>query len=131
QIRLFSELGISPHTDFFGELRRRFNAKILPPAIDKSELTDLLQEVFHNKNDHYWVNDVDDEIWQELFSLIELPKSLDLILPELFYMPIINSVHILTNRITSLGLEPEIATRMPHVEKYHSDFLALSSEMHT
>ena len=131
QIRLFSELGISPHTDFFGELRRRFNAKILPPAIDKSELTDLLQEVFHNKNDHYWVNDVDDEIWQELFSLIELPKSLDLILPDLFYMPIINSVHILTNRITSLGLEPEIAARMPHVEKYHSDFLALSSEMHT
>ncbi|WP_353133165.1 site-specific recombinase [Pseudopedobacter sp.] len=131
QIRLFSELGISPHTDFFGELRRRFNAKILPPAIDKSELTDLLQEVFHNKNDHYWVNGIDAKVWQELFSLIELPKSLDLILPDLFYMPIINSVHILTNRITSLGLEPEISTRMPHVEKYHSDFLALSSEMHT
>lgn len=131
QVRLFAELGISPRTNFIGELRRRLNAKLLPPAIDNSELTDLLQEVFNNKNDHYWVDGIADEVWKELFSLIDLPKSQDLILPDLFYMPIVNSVHILTNRIASLGLEPEIATRMPHVEKYHSDFLALSSEMHT
>ncbi|ADY53317.1 site-specific recombinase Gcr [Pseudopedobacter saltans DSM 12145] len=130
QIRLFAELGISPNTNFLGELRRRLNAKILPPAIDNSELTDLLLEVFNNKNDHYWVEGVADDVWKQLFSLIDLPKSLDLILPDLFYMPIVNSVLILTNRISSLGLEPEIAMRMPHVEKYHSDFLALSSEVH-
>lgn len=130
-IRLFTELGISSNTNFMEELRRRLNAKILPPAIDKSELTDLLQEVFYNKHDHIWVNGIDDETWKEFFSLIELPKSQDLILPDPFYMPIVNSVHILTNRISSLGLEPEILTRMPHVEKYHSDFLALSTEMHT
>ncbi len=129
-IRLFTDLGISANTDFFSELRRRINSKILPPAIDNSELTDLLQEIFHKVNDHRWVSGVDNETWMALFSMIELPKTKSLILPDIFHLPIINSLQILGNRIASLGLEPEILSRMPHVEKYHSDFLALSSEIH-
>ncbi len=129
-IRLFTELGISANTDFFSELKRRLNAKILPPAIDKSELTDLLQEVFYDKNDYHWVNGIDDETWMTFFALIELPKTKDIILPDTFYHPIINSLLILGNRISTLGLEPDIMSRLPHVEQYHSDFLALSTELH-
>lgn len=129
-IKLFTELGISANTDFFSELRRRLNAKILPPAIDKSELTDLLQEVFYNKTDYYWVNGIDDETWVAFFSLIDLPKTKDFLIPNTFLQPLLNSLLILGNRISTLGLEPEILARMPRVEEYHSDFLALTTETH-
>lgn len=129
-IRLFTELGISANTDFFSELKRRINAKILPPAIDKSEMTDLLEEVFYDKHDHFWVNGINDEIWVEFFSLIFLPKTKDVILPDTFYLPVIRALQILGNRIAALGLEPEIRSKMPHVEQYNSDFLALDSEIY-
>lgn len=129
-IRLFTELGISANTDFFSELRKRLNAKILPPAIDKSELTDLLQEVFYDKKDYHWVNGIDNETWETFFSLIELPKTKDITIVDTFYQPMINSLMILGNRISTLGLEPEIVSRMPSVDQYHSDFLALSTDLH-
>src|SRR5690606_6388357 len=93
-------------------------------------LTDLLQEIFYKKTDFYWVNGIDDESWVAFFSLIELPKTKDLLIPNNFYQPLINSLLILGNRISTLGLEPEVLSRMPQVEEYHSDFLALTTELH-
>ncbi|RZK62846.1 MAG: hypothetical protein EOO85_31825, partial [Pedobacter sp.] len=95
-----------------------------------SELTDLLQEVICNKKDYHWVNGIDEETWMAFFSLIDLPKTKDVLIPNTFFQPLINSLLIIGNRISTLGLEPEILSRMPRVEEYHSDFLALSTELH-
>lgn len=128
-IRLLTELGISANAGFFSELLRRFNEKILPPLIDKNELLDLLEDLFRRPNDYIWVEQVNDLVWAELFELIRFGTKKNLQIFDEFYIPVMASIPIIANRISALGLDRDLITRLPHLEKYNSSFLMLPQEV--
>src|SRR2546428_8470816 len=106
-IRLLTELGISSHPAFFSELGKRINEKILPAAIDKNELLDLVEDIFR-KNDQIWVNSISNETWGRLFSLISFNDQLNPYIADELFAPLTTSIQIVANRISSLGLEPDL-----------------------
>ncbi len=128
-IRLLCELGISSNPDFFSELFRRINEKILPPLIDKVEMMDLLEDLFSNNKDYIWVEKIPDEIFIQLFDLIHLKNRKNKYIADEFLLPLTVSIKILANRISALGLEKELIARLPHIEKYQSSFISLPQEV--
>ncbi|UKJ08104.1 site-specific recombinase [Solitalea lacus] len=129
QIRLFTELGISAKQSFFSELFRRFNEKFLPAYIEKTELLSVIAEVFHEDNDYKWVEAIDQDAWCELFELMDFRATKNNVLSDEFYPSLYTSAQIVASRISSLGLEPEIIVRLPHIENYNSSFQVLALEV--
>lgn len=128
-IRLYTELGISSNPGFFSELIKRMNEKLLPPLIDKVELMDLLEDVFFKNDDYEWVSAVENELWTELFLIFDFHKDKNLYRIQSFNLPLHTSISILANRISALGLERELITRLPHIEQYQSYFLILPNKV--
>lgn len=129
QIRLFTELGISANQSFFSELFRRFNEKILPATVDKDELLSVVVDVFHKSDDYIWIEAIDPQIWSDLFELLGFENNKNKFVVDEFYPSLYSSAQVIASRITSLGLEPEIIVRLPHIESYNSSFQAISYEV--
>lgn len=129
-IRLLTESGISPRHGFVSELFGRIGDRIFPPVSDKSEALDLLEDLFHNRYDHKWVNEIATEKWALLFDQLDFGHEQHGFLADPFYEAVTTSILIIGNRIASLGMQPQIITRLPHFEQYSSPFLALSVELH-
>ncbi|WP_165784600.1 site-specific recombinase [Solitalea longa] len=128
-IRLFTELGISPRRSFISELLRRFNEKILPDYIEEDELLSVIANVFYEPDDYQWVEAIHMDIWCDLFELMDFSVEENAFLPNEFNPSLFASAQILASRITSLGLEPEMIVRLPHIENFNSPFQVLSYEV--
>jgi site-specific recombinase len=129
QVRLFSESGVSVKANFFAEAVQRIGDKILPELHNPSELADLLDIVFPEKTDYRWVKLIPNNLWHELWSMLDFPVKSDAFLPEMFQTGIVNSILILSHRISALGLEPEILERSPRTEENGSPFITIAIEV--
>lgn len=90
---------------------------------------DLLEDMFDHRSDHEWVNEIDTEKWALLFDQLNFKREKYDFVADSFYEPVTTSMLIIGNRIASLGMQPQIITRLPHFEQYNSPFLALSVEL--
>ncbi|MCO4293008.1 site-specific recombinase [Solitalea sp. MAHUQ-68] len=128
-IRLFTELGISPRRSFITELLRRLNERILPDYIDKQELLSVIADTFYEHDDYQWVEAVNPDTWCDLFELMGFKAETNRMIVDEFNPSLLSSAQIIASRITSLGLEPEMIIRLPHIENYNSPFQVLSYEV--
>ena len=85
---------------------------------------DLLEDMFDHRSDHEWVNEIDTEKWALLFDQLNFKREKYDFVADSFYEPVTTSMLIIGNRIASLGMQPQIITRLPHFEQYNSPFLA-------
>ncbi len=128
-VSLYVESGILPSTGFFTELYRRVSHKILPEAIDPNYLKDIFALVFTRHDDEVWVNAVPDVRWLELLAALrfdERPADVGLPLP---VRGIVDAVLVLSYRISSIGLEPELIRNEPSLEEFASPFLTQNDEV--
>jgi site-specific recombinase len=128
-VSLYVESGILPSTGFFTELYRRVSHKILPEAIDPNYLKDIFALVFTRHDDEVWVNAVPDARWLELLTALrfdEQPADAGLPSP---VRGIVDAVLVLSYRISSIGLEPELIRNEPSLEEFASPFLAQNDEV--
>lgn len=128
-VSLYVESGILPSTGFFTELYRRVSHKILPEAIDPNYLKDIFALVFTRHDDEVWVNAVPDVRWLELLAALrfdEQPADASLPSP---VRGILDAVLVLSYRISSIGLEPELIRNEPSLEEFASPFLAQNDEV--
>lgn len=121
----FCESGILPGTTFWAGLLRRITHKIVPELYEENDLRTAIVNVFSSKTDAKWLKSVPVEKWSELFAFIEI-KADD---QKLLQNEIANALVILSHRITSLGLEPEISSKLPHIDKLSSPFITQSDEI--
>ncbi|MFN6943957.1 MAG: site-specific recombinase [Cytophagaceae bacterium] len=121
-IRLLTEIGILSNDGFFKETTKKITQFVLPPIYHDKDLTKLLNEVFYKRSDYQWVTGIDSKLWQEFFQLM-FAKGRDQTNAD-FLNQLLNSVLVLSQRITSLGLEPEIIDKIPELEEFDSPFLA-------
>lgn len=128
-VRAFTELGIQSFRGFFSETWRKISHKILPPSYPEDGLMQDLYHVFRKKYDYRWVEGIPTEKWAGVFNLLGCrePHTLPPGHPALDQL--LNCILVLSQRITAIGLEPEIVEKMPEIELFDSPFMVQSREI--
>ncbi len=120
---VYTEIGMLSNKGFFTDLVDKIKNRILPPVTDNFELSALLDQVFHKKNDYVWIHAIDNAYWLELFEALD------------FYYPhcalgcnkttgrLLISIEILSHRIASLGLDYELTHKLKTFDINDSPFI--------
>jgi len=128
-LTLYVDAGIFSNTGFVGEIRSRISHKILPEVPRPDNLQDIIGILFEKPSDGDWVNAVKDETFLSLLnSMIDEDLRKRDKLPHAISQ-ILESLQILSYRISSLGLEPELVRVDPSLAHFASPFLAQNVEM--
>lgn len=129
-VSIFADSGIQPSTGFFSEISRRIGHKLLPKAVDKSYLMDVFGLIFHKNNDDAWVAAIPDEIWLQLLAALRFELA-DATLVDAVYRALLESAQVLSYRLSSSGLEPELIRNHEDLENYDSPFITQNIEINT
>lgn len=127
-LTLYTDVGILPGHGFFAEAFKRLKYKILPPLQNPSHAQFLIREVFYNNNDYRQIASVKEEVWLELLNALGIdPDILNWEEHNVNYL--LNALMVLSQRITSIGLEPEVVDKLPAIDDLQSPFFGLYREV--
>ena len=113
----------SGNRGFWSELFGRLGQRLLPDAQDPGSLTGIIDAVFPREDDHVWVRAVPTGLWARLLDALGITaESVVGADPGLA-----SAIRVLAHHVASLGLQPEITERLPHLEGPDSPFLAIST----
>ncbi|WP_052185230.1 site-specific recombinase [Methylotenera versatilis] len=127
-ISIFADSGIQPSSGFFSELNRRVSHRVLPEAIDKRYLKDIFALIFTQANDEQWVLALPDEIWLQLIDVLHFEDA-EPVIVEAIYHELLKASQILSYRLSSSGLEPELVKNHEDLEKHTSPFIIQNEEI--
>ncbi len=127
-LTLYTDAGILPGHGFFSEAYKRIKYKILPPLQNTLHAQYLIRLVFPNNRDYQNIANIDEAAWAHLLNAIGIntdvlkwdPKNLNSLL---------NSLMVLSQRITAIGLEPEVVDKLPEIDDLNSPFFGLYREV--
>jgi len=127
QTAFYGETGVRSGLGFWLELTQRVGQRILPETPDTQKLRDIIHLVFHQADDHQWVNAVSDETWLALATVMELHLPV-----ESGYAAtrsILEAVRATSYRIAGTALDRELLRADPTLETYESPFLAQNAAL--
>lgn len=128
-VSLYVESGVLPNTGFFSELYRRMSHKLLPDAIDPRCLKDIFALIFTRQDDAIWVEAVPDACWLELLTALRFDEQAPAAGLPPALRGVLDAVLVLSYRISSIGLEPELVRNEPALEEFVSPFLTQNDEV--
>ncbi len=126
-VRLFTEEGVNVRPSFFAEVLGRLGEKLLPPLYNPTELADFFDACFCERDDHIWVKAVPNTLWLELWQLLNRDGALTAV--NVFEISVLQSILVLSHRISAMGLEPDLMKRIPPIEHFASPFLVMDTEV--
>jgi site-specific recombinase len=129
QIRLYTELGISSNDGFFTEAANKITHDLLPPVMNGQDLMVIVDLAFTKKTDHLWFWSISHNEWCEFFGLLGLQPVSESGTESGILDQVLNSVLVVSQRITAIGLEREIIEKLPALEEFESPFLAQNKEV--
>ncbi|SFC25334.1 Site-specific recombinase [Flexibacter flexilis DSM 6793] len=124
-LRTYTDLGILSNKGFLAETYDKISYNILPPAAQERELSYFLGKVFYKKDDFEWVAQVPHALWLELLEALGFQIQITAKHQEY----ILNAILVLAQRITAIGLEPEVVAKLPEMDDLQSPFLELNREV--
>ncbi len=125
---LYTDAGILPGHGFFAEAYKRLKYKILPPLQNASHTQYLIRKIFCKSNDNIRIANIEEAIWLKLFDAINI--DIDVVnwkQQNLNYL--LNALMVLSQRITAIGLEPEVVDKLPEIDDLQSPFFGLYREV--
>ncbi|MGQ9805894.1 MAG: site-specific recombinase [Chlorobiales bacterium] len=126
-VRLFTEQGVIVHPSFIAEVIGRLGEKLLPPLYNPTELADFMDACFCERDDHIWVKAIPSTLWLELWQLLNYGGRLTAV--GVFEISVLQSILVLSHRISAMGLEPDLMQRIPSIEHFASPFLVMDTEV--
>ncbi len=127
-LTLYTDAGILPGHGFFTETFKRIRYKILPPLENITSTQYLVREIFHHKTGYRNFENIDDNVWLHLFISIGIDG--DVTKWENRHLNyLLNALMILSQRITAIGLEPELISKLPEIDDLQSPFFGLYREV--
>jgi site-specific recombinase len=130
---LYSDIGILSNDGFVTELKRRLSYRLLPPALNDLYLSDALDQVLYDEDDHVWIRRVPNTDWMALFDVIaDAPPPTDATPDRARYvtlMGLLDAIRTLSCRICALGLEPRLVHSYSEIEEFDSPFLMQNIEV--
>ena len=124
QTTLYSDSGILSLDGFWNQLGRRMMTHLLPPIVDETHLQDLIARVFNQPSDRYWIERIDLQEWQHIFTYFTQETNTVHIQED-----ILKAMNVLSYRISGIGLFPEIIYAEPKLNEHESPFLAQNREI--
>lgn len=117
---IFTNVGILSGGTFFSEMFRQLRHRILPPLPEKHSMNYLLERAFYRKDDYKWVCAIPDALWIEFFRIAAggLDKA-----DTPFRQYLTNTLTILSYRVSYLGLEEELGSRLRSVTEIITPFI--------
>ena len=67
---VLSDSGVAEGGSFVAEFGARLRHIVLPELKRPNDLGDFVRQIFYKANDHYWVAEIRDGVWVELFELL-------------------------------------------------------------
>ena len=96
-----TNLGILSHNGFRHEISKRFYNKFLPTPPKKGDFRYIFSVLFDNKEDHLWVNTIEDEEWIAFFSSIMSSDIYQKTMKDHFFSELLYAAEILSIKIAS------------------------------
>ncbi|MBX3101403.1 MAG: hypothetical protein KF690_02740 [Bacteroidetes bacterium] len=125
-VSLLSNTGINGHATFWGESWRQIGHAILAPARNNNDLADVLAYIFPQRTDYQWLAWIRPVQWLELFEDALVHRGE--VLAGHIRNEMSHAVILLSHRITGIGLEPVLTTKMPEADNLESPFLLQNKE---
>ncbi len=131
QVAFFSESGLLPNSGFFSEAARILAHKMLPEPRDRADLRACMRELFPSARDAAWIGGISDEERHAFWRTLRLSGSENAPALQQFLAQLLDAALVLSHRICSMGLEPELARVYPRLREpgVESPFLALNAEL--
>lgn len=130
---LYSDIGILSNDGFVTELKRRITYRFLPPALNDLYLSDALDQVLYDDEDHAWICRVPTADWMALFDVIADAQPPADATPDraryVTLMGLLDAIRTLSCRICALGLEPRLIHSYSEIEEFDSPFLMQNIEV--
>ncbi|WAC12281.1 site-specific recombinase [Dyadobacter pollutisoli] len=126
-VSLFTESEIGSNKGFFSDASARLSFKFLPPVDEPGELRTHFDQLFCDKKDYHWVQAIPDEKWSE--SLQNLFREISPTVGKYIRKEVLNSILILAQRAATLGVDPEVVSKIPKADDLDSPFLGLNREV--
>lgn len=121
-INAFTESGIFSGAGLLSEIFRRISLSLIPEVYPANDFRTFIKCIFFRKNDYKWIFSFDDETRDLLWYVLNKEDMLRrVLLPS-----VANALVVLSHRIASLGLENELADKMPEIDKLDSPFIRQS-----
>ncbi len=124
QSEFFTETCIRSAPGFWFELTKRIGQRLLPTPPDDGQLTDIMHQIFDQDFDHQWILAVNDTIWLELASALDLHEF-----DQDAVINVIEAVRILSYRIAGTALDRELLLAEHTLEYFDSPFLAQNAAL--
>lgn len=128
QVSLYADSGILGNEAFYDAVKQRIGWHLLPPLRQSTQLRDLFNLCFHQASDVRWVENIAEDDWQHLFGLLSHVDGVAQLLNET-RSRILSAIMIVSYRITSIGIEPELIRAHPAINEFKSPFLAQNREV--
>ena len=124
--KTLSDTGILDNTNFFGELKKRIFAKLIPEQPDKNSFQYVLNQVLYSSEDYYWISKIPNKEWETLINHLQLPSIYD---SKKLNSEILLAMHILSQRMGGLALQADILKLVSEYNNLESPFLAYDNEL--
>lgn len=121
-IPVLTESGMVSSRGLLQELVSKIKYKLLPPLLMPNDLLYVINHVFYKKHDYVWVRKIKRELWIDFFKLLGVEISVK---NEEIIQQLNNSLHILSQRTVTMGLEKEVINQLPHLNYQEYSFYLL------
>jgi site-specific recombinase len=129
QIPLYTEAGILANDGFGSTLLHRLGERMLPMPYNPDSLRDRFGLLFNRQDDYQWLGAVPDATWHALWRAMAWHETPRQDSERQTRLQLLESVQVLSARITAIGLEPELVRVCPEVERFASPFMHLNAEV--
>ncbi len=128
QTNLYADSGILSLDGFWNQLSQRIGAHFLPLLNNETHLEYLVSQVFFDSNDKYWLENIQDQDWIQLFAVLSQNNQNSAALLSI-ENELIKAITVLSYRISGIGLYPEFINAQPELNEYESPFLVQNREI--
>jgi site-specific recombinase len=125
---LYAESGTLSDSGFWNALTQRALGRLLPPAPSPEYLRDLVDEVFHRADDHFWLEAIPLADWRALFEVIGVHGPVFDKARQVCRRELREALRLVSLRLAALGSDAELLRYLPALARHESPFLAQVEE---
>jgi site-specific recombinase len=107
-INAVTESGIVSGRGFVQELTRKIKHKLLPALQQPDDFLYVLDRIFYQKTDHWWVNGINEQLWIDFFNLVGIQVNIS---DPAIIRQLQEAMEVLSYRLVNLALEKDINIR--------------------
>jgi len=114
-LRIFTESGLPSSASFGKELTGRLVRSVLPPVFNDGSLSGVIEHIFAQHGDTLWLERIPVNERTELLAWLR--SSIPEARRDEFVNEMAQAVRLLGNRVSSIALRDEIASRSPRIDR--------------